>query len=377
MKIPKLVKILVPIVLILAVICSVVFFALKYYNKPKDNRPVIYGTYPDSDVYHSSIIDVNQTENLKAKMNEYAGQDVLFGVYVEFPKDEKFCERYLLNFVYDSSVDESIYEIDNQITALKNEKDTLKQNEAQYSVDEFREKNNKITEQIKKLSAKRNTIYSNNSISAQQKAHISAEYDLEVAYVTELVGNENMIPLKNHSDIYDFTFTNAYFLKLSADVINELLERGKCNIYLALPNRTGDYDKKISDTLTYYLEKADDYETLNVAVVTTADKLNSFAIEQGFSTKNSYNRSLYKMQSKLDTSFIENIIERNGINGKCRFSNNKSIAKLGFNATLTKVEILSLVNDPDVKVIYLAGNKNNIPEDYDIYSDYVVFASND
>ena len=82
------------------------------------------------------------------------------------------------------------------------------------------------------------------------------------------------------------------------------------------------------------------------------------------------------MQSGLDTSFIENIIERNGINKKCRFSNNKSIAKLGFNATLTKAEILSLVNDPDVKVIYLAENKNYIPEDYDIYSDYVVFASN-
>lgn len=376
MKIPKLVKILVPIVLILAIICSVVFFALKYYE-PKDNRPVIYGTYFDSDIYRSSIIDVNQTENLKEKMNEYAGQDVLFGVYVDFPKDTEFCQRYLINFVYDESTDKSISEIDNQITALKNEKDTLKQNKTQYSVDEFREKNHKITEQIKKLSAKRNTIYLNNSISAQQKAHTSAEYDLEVAYVTELVGSENMIPLKNHSDISDFTFTNAYFLKLSADVINELLERGKCNIYLALPNRTGDYDKKISDTLTYYLEKADDYDTLDVAVVTTADKLNSFAIEQGFSTKNLYNRSLYKMQSGLATSFLENIIERNGINGKCRFSNNKSIAKLGFNATLTKAEILSLVNDPDVKVIYLAGNKNYIPEDYDIYSDYVVFAFND
>lgn len=176
-----------------------------------------------------------------------------------------------------------------------------------------------------------------------------------------------------------------YAMEVTAEMINKIFERGTISFDIASPARIEGYSEKISDTLTDYLSKMDETQTVEVAAVTVYDTLNLYAGRQNIGYNERYNQELNKKfrkgtGKKLSESnavleaTIEEIMMRNNILQSrvlheglpyLGFKNydhtdlriRPSVfneCPIGFNAVLTKSEILKLAEDEEIKVIYLA-----------------------
>lgn len=199
---------------------------------------------------------------------------------------------------------------------------------------------------------------------------------LEYAYT---VGAENVKAFETSSDVYYY----GYVMELSADMINDMAAQGGYVFRMAPPERIEGYDVRISDYLTTLLEEAAEDELFHVAVVCTADLGNFFASERGISVNGRYNADLYR-QWKISPSgtgdvnvekydslvdHVNAVIERNGLTDRhivdekhpdvdvylSQYDEDGNLlvcsAAVGFEVKATKAEILSLAEDPDVKLI--------------------------
>lgn len=385
--------------------------------QPVDTRPVIYGTsadkIPSIDVDASLYEWANGiSELLKQKMEEYKGQDVLFSVYVRFPAIHEYNNGFARSDELAKKFDEvnakiepiknkilqlqKIYpyrSLDPSIPILKEMTEEEKQRLYPHLDDLTEEEIKNIKKQIDDLWDELDPLIDErfdyfNEEAIEEREHFNKNWQKEIESVKQIVGSDNFKKkFSGHSEIYQNSLDDAYVMKLTADMINALAERGTSSIYLALPERTGEYSKKISDTLTYYLEQMDEDDTIEIAAVSVIDSKNGYASDQNLTRNFGYNYDIYKKWNgktpheagsydkfnNLVENYINEIVERNGLSQKRIISDKlpemgygkviyehaimfPSGINAGFNATLTKAEILSLVNDEEIKVLYFVGD---------------------
>ena len=389
--------------------------------QPVDTRPVIYATgtdnVPNGWINNSLYEGANGiSELLKQKMEEYKGQDVLFSVYVRFP-----CLREYDNFVSSDEVTKRLEElyknaeyyekqivelqkiypygptIDPSIPTLKEMTKEEKQRLYPHLDDLTKEEIDDIKKQIDELDAKTDPFYEEiRKIHREEdvlaREQLFANWQKESETVKNMSGDATIRIFTEHSEIAKNALTSTYIMEITADAINKIAERGTTDMYLALPERKGDYSKKISDTLTYYLEQMDEEDTIEIAAVCAIDSNNGYAKDQNLTRNHGYNYDFYKKWSgktpheagsydkfnNLVENYINEIVERNGLSQKRIISDKlpemgygKVIYEhaimfptginAGFNATLTKGEILSLINDEEIKVLYFVGDIELIP----------------
>ena len=194
------------------------------------------------------------------------------------------------------------------------------------------------------------------------------------------------IGAKNISKKVSSDYPESCTMEVTADMISKIFERGNMSFDIAHPARIDGYSKKISDTLTDYISKMSDTDTLEIAAVMVYDNLNSYALRQDIGANSAYgdyvkfyqgvNETFVECDALLEQTIVD-ILTRNNILEKRIISEglpqigpdsekypnsmtNEYIFEemsAGFNAVLTKSEILKLAEDPEIKVIYLAPQK--------------------
>ncbi len=177
-------------------------------------------------------------------------------------------------------------------------------------------------------------------------------------------------------------------VSLTAQMIEML--SGKCfELSLGTYPRISKYSEFIGDALTVKLDKMKNSDTVEVMVVCAADEGNNYAYAQSESVNTLYNIVHFKTYKEFQNithaeynkkieKYILDITDRNNISDKIVVSDDLPSVKMtgkewqlntrttgsdlsgfriGFNAVLTKAEILKLAEDDEIKVIYLAPQK--------------------
>ena len=226
------------------------------------------------------------------------------------------------------------------------------------------------------------------------------------------IGAKNITNTIAESDIIKRDDCDEIIMEVTAEMIGKIAAKKQCLLILAPPKRVEGYNKKITDTLTERISKMDDKQIIEVAVVLTIDVKNNYAYKQAINANPQYNSEYIKSLDSFEymeeyiNSFgekmyttksydnavrllVESVIKRNGLNNKvvdykklpqngCTevkisyYSKNKAnkgfkdaleYTIAGFNAVLTKSEILALTKDADVKAIYAAESRSNFTKD--------------
>ena len=210
---------------------------------------------------------------------------------------------------------------------------------------------------------------------------IGVSLEEELNYICE-IGAKNISKNENSSDVPVQTSSKTYFMEATEDMIVEISKRESWKIYLAPPARQGEYSYKISDSLTATLSQLDNNDMLEVAAVLIYDSSNYYALKQNIPINFVYNNELFQEFSRgagltytecdaLLEQTVVDILKRNNILEKRVVSDDLpqigfgevlyphaamlEDIPVGFNAVLTKAEILKLAEDEEIKVIYLAG----------------------
>ena len=196
-----------------------------------------------------------------------------------------------------------------------------------------------------------------------------------------------------HNIKTEFNFTvatnsHSFEASMTAEMIKLFL--GKC-FFLTLGQypRNPIYPVTISDTVSAKLDIMSENDTAEIIAVCVIDKNSSYARQQNIIMNYEYNSDRFKpfteflgitraQYNKKIEQYLSGIFLRNNITEK--IVNSKDLPKvkldckeweldknfsfdseedipLGFNAVLTKAEILKLAEDPEIKVIYLAPQK--------------------
>ncbi len=202
----------------------------------------------------------------------------------------------------------------------------------------------------------------------------------ELEYASS-IGAMNIVETENTQS--DFP-GNRHYMEVTADMLNQIFARKTMSFDIAPPTRVGGYSVKISDTLTDSLSKMKDSDVIEVAAVNVYDNYNYYACNQNIGVNFLYNNSLFTVFSKgYDMTYSEcdtlleqtvvdilkrnNILEKRVVSddlpeigfGEVLYPHAESLEDIpvGFNAVLTKAEVLKLAEDPEIKVIYLAPQK--------------------
>ncbi len=188
---------------------------------------------------------------------------------------------------------------------------------------------------------------------------------------------------KNVSEKRSSDYPRSYTMEVTADMINQISESGYISsLDIAHPARVDGFNEKISDTLTDFISKMGDTDTLEIAAVMVYDKMNCYATIQDIGAYWFYGTYI-KFYQGLGIIFAEcdalleqtvvdilkrnNILEKRVVSddlpeigfGEVLYPHAESLEDIpvGFNAVLTKAEILKLAEDEEIKVIYLAPQK--------------------
>lgn len=208
----------------------------------------------------------------------------------------------------------------------------------------------------------------------KERAYLDSVLDARLEYIYT-VGATNVRPFEGSSDFVD----GGWLMELSEDMIDDMAARGGYSFRMAPPERIEGYDVRIADHLTALLEEAAGDEMFHIAVITTADRYSAFASYRYLSVNWEYNADLFRSwqprpygsdglswEECLDmlVHYVDDIVERNGLTDR-RIFNDKSpdvqigefdtLIYAGFEANATKAEILSLAEDPDIKLICSAS----------------------
>ncbi len=208
--------------------------------------------------------------------------------------------------------------------------------------------------------------------STERNAYESEIMDGRMEYVRSLAGD--MVSLEGSSDLFG-CMGDAYFAELSGAMIKEMAKKGGYAFRLAPAARKDGYDVRISDYLTTLLDDDAEGKEYHVAVVLAVDSESYYAYYRLLCINNGYNSEYIKPLESLFPNddrplsqipeeellaavaeYQDNVVGRNGLSDK-RIMNGSWLPDVnavgfGFEASLTKAEILSLAMDEDVKVIY-------------------------
>ncbi len=209
-----------------------------------------------------------------------------------------------------------------------------------------------------------------------------------------------IVPIEKET-FSEYQIQNAYVAYLTHEMIDIILNLGNCRLMLAQYSRNPKYNNVISDGLCVRLDKMNETDKAEIVAVTVYDHSNIYAVKQGLTTNTSYNSQRFNLfASGIGLSLGEclTLIEQHIDNIKVRqnIKENESLASIqssfykttdhpeigsaliqtdetnldklvtteslyhisaGFNAELTKAEILKLAEDEEIKVIYLASER--------------------
>ncbi len=194
--------------------------------------------------------------------------------------------------------------------------------------------------------------------------------------------------LKTEVNLADGNNWQELEVSLTAEMIEML--SGKCyDFLLGQYPKNPEHSKIISETLSIRLDKMTDTDCVEVIAVCVTDEYNEYAAHQfrlrGVDINGKYNYDLFKPFEETDMTYWEynkmideylsDIAKRNDITEKIIVSDELPPIKfkgtetdlsrgvigdmieslvVGFNAKLTKAEILKLAEDEEIKVIYAA-----------------------
>lgn len=327
---------------------------------------------------------------LEDMMKQNDGKDVLFRVAVEILITDEDHQEYTVSNDLDEKLLSLSEKLDIAWKAYVEAEAEYKEEVYQGNLDEA-----ELAELAKEVSKKEDYAQElRQQRNLLREEHLHA-YCLSIANkrleYAEAIGAKIVMPCVDSSDMpcYVAYQGHAYIMELSAEMINDMAAQGGYFFRMASPERKEGYDPKISDYLTTLLDQAADGEVFHVAVVCTADRYNQFASQRGIVVNREYNAALFQPwqiapydfenenkylaweeYSNLIANYVEDIVERNSLSEKCTFNDKPCIDKYdfldyrrwqstgyqnviaaGFEVKATKAEILSLVEDPDVKLI--------------------------
>ena len=323
------------------------------------------GGFPWQITHGITVENVGASEQLKEAMVEHDGEDVWYRVAVGYPNYMRYQNEYTPT---SPEAETAINEANKERIRMLNLANTSNPGATKQE-----------REEIKKASSEASKKYYDLK-EADFQLYLSNIRESEFEFAKE-IGASNIIPTASNSDTYGAE--NSYYMLLTAEMIEKMAERKTCSLALMPAPRTGEYSNKISDNLTYYLSQMTDTDTIQIVAVTVADNYNKYAYDSGIQVNINYNKDLYKPFSQgiglsydkfnnlLDEKIVEimmrnNIAEKRVVNEKTQKasllgdyyektpeSQLESVSS-GFNAVLTKAEILKLAEDEEIKVIYAA-----------------------
>lgn len=335
---------------------------------------------------------------LKATMEEHAGEDVLFRVVVELFIAYEDYNEYRPSAANAEQLQALLREKEEALLAYKEAEDALQGTED----GALREARAKELEEKKALMEEASRQYDECS-AADMDAYCLDILNRRLDDLQSL--GTSLSPIADSSEVTAAAASKgyAYFAELSQDDITSLAARGGYLFRLAPPERRKGYDPKIADYLTNLLDAAQEGEALRVAVVCSADRFNRFAEERGIPVNPEYRADGYRPWPEIPpviteysadgrpltadgspaiswqdysaqiAAYVDEIVERNGLTDKRIVRENRADAYIdehafnsyqgnaedslhaitaGFEAALTKEEILSLVQDEEVKAVY-------------------------
>ena len=388
--------IIVAIVLVIAV--GACFLGKNFLTKPKmtdnnDSYRVIYANeivasdvqteYNSRNYYQYFTV----SDMLKAKMDEHKGQNVRFCVIVQYSYS-----TLVSSYKASDSIKNRESQIEKELEQLEFSRQKLVEQQ-QGSPD-----NTSIVMQLKEIyrqKAKLQTEISELTEKEKKEYYKKAE-KRELGFMKS-IGAKNVSVIPDEFSNTSSTFSSGYFMELTADMITQLAARKNCKLTLGGIRRSEGYDIKISDDLTYYLDKMNDNDKIKVAVVCTLDHKGQYASLQGNAVNSVYNALLNKAwsgktpfeiknKSEIDVmveEYVTEIVSRNNLsdkrildgslpqNGLSKQNFDKALKYgssfwwqdcivAGFNAELTKAEVIALCEDKEIKVVFPQGVINGV-----------------
>ena len=315
------------------------------------------------------IENFGPSQLLKKTIEEYEGKDVWYRVVVDYWHYIKYYEEYV------PTSPEAEAEINAAKLEYENAKKYYYESYATSSGSERWENNEK-----KKQASKKYHELKENDL----QLYLSKIVENELKYA-EGIGAVKIVAADANSDVTDGL--NRYYMFLTAEMIEKISSRNSATLALAPAERVGDYNNKISDNLTYYISQMTDTDTIQIVAVSVADSYNKYAHDQNVQVNIYFNEELNEpftdgvgkfcknFNKALEKHLIEimernNILEKRIVNSNTQkiglpediysevFESELEQAAVGFNAVLTKAEILKLAEDDEIKVIYLAPERN-------------------
>lgn len=348
------------------------------------------------------------SNSLKEQMEKYQGQDVLFRVIAEFLITFEDYNEYQPTAANAEELKRLERERDRTVDELETARRELEGKEnsenRSYYAEIYDDKDKQATAAYKEWSDL--SLLDRKAYNAEI---LSKRYEYAVS-----INAENIIDIKESSDIPSYTISGvqAYFMDLTKEMIDSMAAQGGYAFRLAPPARIDGYSPKLSDYITYLLDGISEEESIHVAVVLGADRHSRFAQQRNLLFNSLYNNEYFKpwqgsappkiIEYKDDVaitedgtqameleeyvtfiaSYVDEIVERNGLINKRIINENAPDAyygknfyeeytnpvkpgnnppdyssfvdyfTTGFEAELTKTEILSLLDDDEVKIIY-------------------------
>lgn len=359
------------------------------------DTPDIYGSSGEGELKRS---ETYISPALKAKMEEHAGEDVLFRVVVELFIAYEDYNEYRPSAANEERLQALLREKEEALNAYQEAENALRGTED----GALREARAKELEEKEALMKEASRQYDECS-AADMEAYCLDILNRRLDYLQGL--GTSLSPIADSSDVTAAAASKgyAYFAELSQGDIASLAARGGYLFRLAPPDRRKGYDPKIADYLTNRLDVAQEGEALRVAVVCSADRFNRFAEERGIPVNPEYRADGYRPWPEIPpviteysadgrpltadgspaiswqdysaqiAAYVDEIVERNGLTDKRIVRDGRADAYIdehtfnsyrgdadaylhaitaGFEAALTKEEILSLVQDEEVKAVY-------------------------
>lgn len=382
------------------IICIVLQGVVFLRNGETRNLQVVYGNEIFVSVFDEwdsdEIVRFGISDSLKKKMEEKNGEKVLFSVYIRFypvlaydegfETSENLAAQISQNKAKREKLNKELYELQKiypvgkylaEGLVLLKELTEVEKQEMYPDLDKLTQSEKEvIKKQIDLLCNDMDLLVQeyhqlNEKENLERKEYCTDVLQREIDTVRDIIGVDKFEKVAQHSEVFIGKADNIYNAIINAKTIEAIAQRGSCDIFFALPERTGDYNEKITDSLTHYLEYMGENETIEIVAVSVYDTSLSYAFEQNLTNNISYNQEYIKKwkgfdingdgsisneennQKEAKEAYINNLLKNNGILERRIVVEKFENFGFGFNAKLNKNEIIKLAENPEIRAIYV------------------------
>ena len=217
--------------------------------EPENKKPVVYAHkiehfsyWHNNELYEDAFV----SEILKERLKQYEGQDVLFRVIVGFPYLEKYEEGFVTSAGLAKQIQENLAWAEELSAKIEKINDRLHPPEkglTQQEIEELRREREDLEEERKARWDEYDALTDKED--EEREAYRAANLAKEKDFLKQ-IGATAIKRFDAHSEFPDYALISGYIMELTAEQINQMIERGTFNIRMAPPERTGKYDKKIT-----------------------------------------------------------------------------------------------------------------------------------